>query len=409
MYRWATQRLVAESTIESVKTALVRQFRRMGFRIMASGPGVLEVAESLGAWATQRGVVEADIALLRTGRGVNVASELRQRDVSLGVVGEPEIRVARLLAVQDMIDGALATLNVPVEVSAGPVSSHPTGTTVDAIATRLAASGFIANSYCERLSTARTSDIRFRTTSSFAAMPFQHASDILAVGRLLAGSPGGCEADIEAVARIALVLWEWCLISDPSITISLDRRGAQAIRLLEEQVGIRQVLPSRSLYVCMDCNMEKVVNPEYLRIAQRNRLIKAGATIGTSILAPGANLVTMGGRILSVKNFDPDYVCSRCQGLEADETPVILCRDCGFLCKSSLLTKCANPGCGSDFSAVARPRAWITDDFVASASDHSARAGWYPDGSYSDFLRWFDGESWSDWVSDGSSVSTEHG
>lgn len=59
------------------------------------------------------------------------------------------------------------------------------------------------------------------------------------------------------------------------------------------------------------------------------------------------------GTLFNLKRLDPDYVCPRCQGMDADEGLATFCPQCGDLRKEAVLRKC--PKCHHDFLAGLAP------------------------------------------------------
>jgi hypothetical protein len=57
------------------------------------------------------------------------------------------------------------------------------------------------------------------------------------------------------------------------------------------------------------------------------------------------------GQVFKLKRLDPKYVCSRCQGMEADERIVTFCPTCADLQRDVVLRLCGK--CGFDFRTVA--------------------------------------------------------
>jgi hypothetical protein len=98
--------------------------------------------------------------------------------------------------------------------------------------------------------------------------------------------------------------------------------------------------------------LERITNPEYERIAARNEklghlMAGVGATVGKGGISPTFVL----GQVFKLKRLDPAYVCSRCQGLEADERVVTFCPNCAQLQRDVVLRMCAK--CSFDFRTLA--------------------------------------------------------
>ena len=138
----------------------------------------------------------------------------------------------------------------------------------------------------------------------------------------------------------------------PVITIA--ETDKPVITFLNEQARIRDALPLRSLQTCTTCRHQKVVNPDYQRLVERNRKIKGlSGFLGASISSSGVSPFILVGRILPLVKMDPDYVCPRCQGLDADERLVVFCPNCGERRDEAALRKCQR--CEHDFRQALEP------------------------------------------------------
>ena len=129
------------------------------------------------------------------------------------------------------------------------------------------------------------------------------------------------------------------------------------VRFLWEQARIREALPLRTLQRCTTCRHEKVVNPDYKRLAERNRKIRGvgGAVGATFSPSAGASPFFLVGRLLPLAKLDPEYVCPRCQGLESDDRVIIFCPTCGERRDEAVLKTCRR--CSHDFRGALEPEA----------------------------------------------------
>ena len=136
----------------------------------------------------------------------------------------------------------------------------------------------------------------------------------------------------------------------PVITIA--ETDTPVVTFLNEQARIRETL--RSLQTCTTCRHQKVVNPDYQRLVERNRKIRGlSGFLGASISSSGVSPFILVGRMLPLVKMDPDYVCPRCQGLDADERLVVFCPNCGERRDEAALRKCGR--CEHDFRQALEP------------------------------------------------------
>jgi hypothetical protein len=143
--------------------------------------------------------------------------------------------------------------------------------------------------------------------------------------------------DPQGLTGCVRALW-WAIEAERiESEVSLDDVSARMMRLLDRQVWIRDQMPVRQVYRCRDCRLEKVIDP-----------------------APACSVFRPGGRLFSIKDLDPDYVCARCHGTEADESLATICPACGAISKDPVLSACKSPGCLMDFRRFrAHPRSAI--------------------------------------------------
>lgn len=164
------------------------------------------------------------------------------------------------------------------------------------------------------------------------------------------------------------------------LTVQISAADQPVITFLFQQASLRERLPVRLLMSCTTCRLEKVVNPDFVRQRERNRRIKVlstsvGAVFGSHHISP----FILVGRLSQVKKSDPDFVCTRCQGTDADEKPITFCPKCGDRREESVLLRC--PKCALDLrtlvvttsvwreiAPVATPSVELTSTSVATAS-----------------------------------------
>jgi hypothetical protein len=183
------------------------------------------------------------------------------------------------------------------------------------------------------------------------------------------------------------------------------------VEFLRQQARIRATLPMRLLMVCQTCRFEKVVNPDFQRLAKRNSRLKTllgavGASWGGS---GGLRAFVAVGKVLGSASLDPEFVCLRCQGTVADEYVVTYCPKCGDRRMDAVLRAC--PRCKHDFRKdVPAEVLWHSEASlvvpaalaraVPPPAATAAAADWYPDPVGGHQLRYWDGTSWTDHVAD---------
>ena len=180
----------------------------------------------------------------------------------------------------------------------------------------------------------------------------EEAQAVLAVAALVGAQPVGMPEqlvrEVEALAaRIELALESGTAVPD----VALEGSERHAVDFLRQQAALREDMPVRQLLVCRDCRFEKIVNADYQRLAERNRKLGllmggVGATIGPG----GVNPFVIFGQLFRLKKLDPEFVCPRCQGMQADPFVVTFCPKCGERHQEGALRGCR---CGHDFRAQA--------------------------------------------------------
>lgn len=127
------------------------------------------------------------------------------------------------------------------------------------------------------------------------------------------------------------------------------------LEFLEQQARLREQLPVRTLHRCRDCGQQKVSNPDYIKLKERNRKMQAlTGAVGLTFRGGAVNPFLIVGSLFRLKKLDPDYVCGRCQGMDADESIATFCPECGSLCAEAVLRRCGK--CEHDFRGDLTPQ-----------------------------------------------------
>ncbi|MBK9180451.1 MAG: hypothetical protein IPM45_12995 [Acidimicrobiales bacterium] len=202
--------------------------------------------------------------------------------------------------------------------------------------------------------------VRFDGPSGTACFTPEDVQAHLAVALIVVSHPGSLptslERDLERfAARVeqALDVTGW---TGARLDVSDDERPV--LEFLHQQVRLREHLPLRTLHHCRTCQFERITNPDYERLQQRNQWIRSiTGLVGASVSRAGVSSFVVLGALFRLKRLDPDYVCPRCQGMDADETLVTFCPGCGQLRREAVLRVC--PACQHDLRrALPREALW---------------------------------------------------
>ena len=249
--------------------------------------------------------------------------------------------------------------------------------------------------------------------SAEAILGAMRVQGMLTVALLVARTPGSMPPALAAdVERVATEIEHVLDAAAPGAipVVQLTDTDKPVVAFLNEQARIRDALPLRTLQRCTTCRHEKVVNPDYKRLVERNRKIRGiGGFLGASISSAGVSPFILVGRILPLVKMDPDYVCPRCQGLDADENLVVFCPTCGERRDEAALRTCRR--CEHDFRKALKPETlWLP---VGTAAQRFAppapppplepalpaqpafTPGYYGDPQGRFEARWWDGFQWT--------------
>lgn len=198
--------------------------------------------------------------------------------------------------------------------------------------------------------------VTFVSSAGEATLSLPEAQALLGIAVMIASHPGSMPPnllrDVEAFAAVV----EQRLTAAGGHAASVDVSDAYrpVFEFLNQQAQIRASLPMRQLYICRSCRLEKIVNPEYKRITARNEKIgDIMAGVGATITKGGISPTFVLGQVFKLKKLDPEYVCGRCQGMEADERVVTFCPKCADMQRDVVLRLCAK--CKFDFRTKAAP------------------------------------------------------
>jgi hypothetical protein len=192
--------------------------------------------------------------------------------------------------------------------------------------------------------------VTFTSSEGVAHFTLPETQARLGVAVMIASHPGSMPANLGRDVETLAAAIEMTLTAAGGRATQFPVSGTQrpVFEFLNQQAEIRSSLPMRELHICRSCRLEKITNPEYERIVARNEKIGdivagVGATIGKGGISPTFVL----GQLFKLKRLDPNYVCSRCQGMEADERVVTYCPNCADLARDVVLKAC--PKCKFDY------------------------------------------------------------
>jgi hypothetical protein len=146
------------------------------------------------------------------------------------------------------------------------------------------------------------------------------------------------------------------------IEIGIENADKPVVEFLHQQARLREHLPVRTLHICRTCKLEKVTNPDLERLKQRNQRLRAiGGSFGASFSRSGISPFVLVGTLFRFTSLDPDYVCPRCQGTDAEAFVVTYCPRCGDLRSEAALRDCAK--CKLDLRSTLDPEADLWTDY----------------------------------------------
>lgn len=217
---------------------------------------------------------------------------------------------------------------------------------------------------------------------------------MLTVGKLVASHPGTMPPKLVAEVQETVLLLEQRTAAVATrgvadgLTIQVDADAIPVITFLFQQASLREELPVRVLMRCTTCRLEKVVNPDLAKLRERNRRMRVlstsvGAMFGTHQISP----FILVGRLSQMKKTEPDFVCQRCQGTDADQRPITFCSRCGERLDGSVLRGC--PKCKLDLRTLVRTTS------VWNAIEAPPAAGYYADPWGRADQRYWDGAQWT--------------
>jgi hypothetical protein len=341
-----------------VRATLTRALEHIGFKVTASGLTVLEAKRGsalAGGFSKAKTPIGAEVGVdLEPDAGPDGPCVVRVRLIDrLGGLGGGSTMMpvdSPLEEVRCSLDAALGALDPDGARWFGPARFSSV------------ADGGGRRSGEAPMAWGEHDAVAMRCGDQLAWLSMAETQAHLAIAGLVAGEQGALPPNLTAeLERFAMRL-EHILetTADPVVVIAVAPDERPVLEFMHLQVRIRSSLPVRTLHKCRDCRTEKITNPDFERLVQRNQRIRSVAGgLGASFTRGGVAPFVLVGTLFHLKRLDPDYVCPRCQGLEADETLATFCPACGDLRKDAVLRVC--PKCQHDFrSALGPEEFWRT-------------------------------------------------
>jgi hypothetical protein len=176
---------------------------------------------------------------------------------------------------------------------------------------------------------------------------------LLTVTLLVSRAPGSMPANLARDVEAFSARVEAAIAAHPRgrLEIEVSEAEVPVVEFVARQAELRARLPMRTLQTCTTCKLERVVNPDFKRLQDQNRRkqVLTGA-IGATVSSRGVNPFFLVGSLLRLKSSEIEYVCPRCQGLDADTTVVTFCPSCGDRRGEAVLRRC--PRCDHGFASV---------------------------------------------------------
>jgi hypothetical protein len=201
--------------------------------------------------------------------------------------------------------------------------------------------------------------VTFVGPSGEATVDASRIQAFMSVSTMVERQPGALPENL--AAQLADFVQRLLAMLDAAGTAEVSRVRHQVepvdrpvLEFLEQQARMREQLPVRTLHHCKDCGHEKVSNPDYRKLMDRNRKMQAltGAA-GLTVRGGSVSPFLLVGALFRLKKLDPDYVCPRCQGMESDDSITTFCPECGSQRSEAVLRSCSK--CDHDLRTTIGP------------------------------------------------------
>jgi hypothetical protein len=419
------------SPVATVRTSLAKTLRDLRFSITAERVTGFEGQRgsqlAAGALQLKKSPVGIKVNLTSHGSSTVVAVDLFDRWRALGgkAWGANRTYAEIFSDIARTIDRSLLELDPHVELTEPAFNS--TAASVGFLERTNSASGVAGEKAANRIeqwlgapppppAPGSEPQVVIAVPHAEAILDAMRVQGMLTVALLVARKPGSMPPalsdDVERVATAIERVLEGAAPGSVPV-VELGDNDKPVVTFLNDQARIRVSLPLRTLQRCTTCRHEKVTNPDYKALVERNRKVRGiGGLLGASISSAGISPFLLVGRILPLVKMDPDYVCPRCQGLDADESLVVFCPHCGERRDEPALRTCRR--CEHDFRTALSPETlWhpvgtaaalfappppLVSPPAALPAQPTYAPGFYSDPEGRFEARWWDGFQWTSQV-----------
>lgn len=370
----AGARYAVPAAIASVRAALLPVVRQLGFEVEVEQFSVIEAA---------RGSALAGLTLTPTRVPIHIRIDL-DADGPVSVVTVslmdtwkvPGTRGTALAAYQEAFTGIQGAVDVCLRrvavgvTDSGWVGSLPTGeprygdSVIGRVEGQLSrqADRLLDGPDDPRRRSASGSvgidEFEFISGDQSVRVPAGDLDGMLTAGELIVIRPGEMPprlvADVQKVVTDLEDVLARARTGGPAARVSsmdVGAAGVPVVAFLHQQAELRHQLPLRVVMTCTTCRLERIVNPDFTRLRERSRRRRMiFSSLGLSFSSQGASPFVLAGRLAQFGGKDPDFVCQRCQGLDADETLVTFCPKCGDRRAETVLRTC--PKCSFDLRTL---------------------------------------------------------
>ena len=356
----------------AVRTQLQRELREQRFTLMGDTVTSIEATRGsqLAAFVLQHDnlPMAAHIRLQPLENGCGVSVQLQETGkVPSRLLGVHNAYVHAFADIQVHLDGALAELDPNLKLEPVVAAAETPAGVGDQLGTLGRKVAERANRLLEGKDTSTPTawkeldQVLFVSSKGQAIVDDDRVQAILVVAGLVASQPGSMPPNLSHDVEVFAARLESALDASQgaeSVRFEVSDEELPVVAFLATQAAVRESLPLRTLHVCTTCRLERVTNPDYERMAERHRKLKAlSYGLGATFSRRGITPFVLVGQLVRVKKLDPDFVCSRCQSTTADEWVVTYCPKCGDRRREAVLRTC--PKCKYDFRKEAeRQEMW---------------------------------------------------